>query len=181
MRTAEPSWMTLARRFDGVAEIKGPHHHAAILDLLDAADGKPGDGKTVQGIRDDETPWCASFVSGVLELDGVRSARSAWARSYVSWGRNIDGIPQVGAIVVFERGPSSGHVGFIAGRTAAGDLVVLGGNQSDKVCLARFSPQRVLGYRWPVDRPLPIEEARNSWTRLPLHDAGTLALSRNEA
>jgi hypothetical protein len=76
----EPSWLTAARRYVGIAEIKGPHHHSAILDLLDAADGEPGDGKTVQGTRDDETPWCASFVSGVLELAGIQSARSVAAR-----------------------------------------------------------------------------------------------------
>jgi hypothetical protein len=43
------------------------------------------DGKPLQGIRDDETPWCATFVSAVLELESIPSTRSAWARSYLNW------------------------------------------------------------------------------------------------
>jgi uncharacterized protein (TIGR02594 family) len=149
----EPAWLGTARRYLGVAEIKGPQHHPQILKLLDLADGKK-DGKTLQGIKDDEVPWCASFVSGVLEEAGFPSARSAWARSYLNWGVKLAG-PMVGAIVVFERGPSSGHVGFIVGKDQKGNLMVLGGNQSDMVKLSPFATARVLGYRWPAGIPLP--------------------------
>lgn len=154
MPLPEPAWLTIARRFDGIAEIKGPHHNSAILDLLDAADGTTGDGKTVQGIRDDETPWCASFVSGVFELAQIPSARSAWARSYLNWGIKLPG-PAIGAVAVLERGPTSGHVGFVVGQTAAGDLVLLGGNQADMVRLSAFNVQRVIGYRWPSGELMP--------------------------
>lgn len=150
---SDPLWLATARRYLGVAEIKGPHHHPKILELLDRADGKD-DGKTLQGIADDEVPWCASFVSGVLEEAGETSARSAWARSYLSWGGALGG-PAVGAIVVFERGPSSGHVGFVVGRDDRGNLMVLGGNQGDMVKVSPFALGRVLDYRWPKGRPLP--------------------------
>lgn len=155
---SDPIWLATARRYLGVAEIKGPQHNPRIIELLDRADGKD-DGKPLQGIADDEVPWCASFVSGVLEEAGVASARSAWARSYVTWGQSLGG-PAVGAIVVFERGPSSGHVGFVAGRDSKGNLMVLGGNQGDMVKLSPFAPSpppagRVLGYRWPTAHPLP--------------------------
>lgn len=176
-KTSEPSWLMVARRFVGVAEIKGPHHHQAILDLLDIADGKD-DGKNLQGIRDDETPWCASFVSGVLELDGRVSARSAWARSYASWGVQLPA-PAVGAIAVLERGPTSGHVAFVVGRDAGNNIMLLGGNQSDMVKISPFSMQRVLnnGIRWPtgVASPNPA-----SFLSLPLL-ASDGRPSRNEA
>lgn len=152
---SDPLWLAKARAYLGMAEIKGPHHNPKIIELLDRADGKD-DGKNLQGIKDDEVPWCASFVSGVLEEAGETSARSAWARSYLNWGDKLGG-PAVGAIVVFERGPSSGHVGFVAGRDAKGNLMVLGGNQGDMVKLSPFALGRVLGYRWPKGRPLPAK------------------------
>lgn len=111
----DPHWLTSARRYLGIAVVQGPHHHTAIRHLLDAADGK-----TEQGIRDDETPWCASFVSGVLEFAGIHSAQSAWARSYVKWGKPLAGAAP-GAIAVLERGPTSGHVGFVVGITKNGN------------------------------------------------------------
>lgn len=172
MSKFEPSWLMLARRYDGVAEIKGPHHHTAILDLLDVGDGKD-DGKNLQGIKDDETPWCASFVSGVLELDGKQSARSAWARSYLKWGVKVP--PAVGAIAVLERGPQSGHVAFVVGRDAANRVLLLGGNQGDMVKVSAFGTERVLDYRWPEGATLP--EAMG-WPTLPVLSAGA---SRSEA
>ena len=94
------------------------------------------------------TPWCAAFVSAVLEESGVVSARSGWARSYLKWGRALK-VPTVGCIVVFERGPNAGHVGFVVGKDKAGNLMVLGGNQSNAVNIKPFDLKRVLGYRWP--------------------------------
>jgi len=148
----DPPWLAIARRFEGVAEIKGPHHHTAIIDLLDMADGVK-DGNPLQGIRDDETPWCATFVSGVLELAGVFSARSAWARSYLNWGVECDA--SLGAIAVLERGEKSGHVAFVVGRDGNNNLMLLGGNQSDMVRISAFDPQRLLGCRWPKFHPPP--------------------------
>lgn len=150
---SEAPWLLLARRYVGVKEIAGPQHHPAILALLDAADGLV-DGKRLQGIADDETPWCASFVSAILELSGYKSTRSAWARSYLNWGQKLIG-PAIGAIAVLERGPSSGHVGFVVGRDGAGDVLLLGGNQGDQVKISAFDMQRVLGFRWPDGERLP--------------------------
>lgn len=150
---SDPIWLARARRYIGMAEIKGPQNNPEILELLDRADGTD-DNRTLQGIKDDEVPWCATFVSAVLEISGVPSTRSAWARSYVAWGVKLGG-PAVGCIVVFERGPSSGHVGFVVGRDERGNLVVLGGNQSDMVKVSPFSLGRVLSYRWPAGLALP--------------------------
>jgi len=57
--------------------------------------------------------------------------------------------------VVFDR-QGGGHVGFIVGRDENNNLMVLGGNQGDSVKISPFSVDRVLGYRWPNEYPLPI-------------------------
>jgi len=141
----EPRWLAEARPHVGVREISGRKHNPLILrwwTLIRAP------------FTDDETPWCAGFVGGVLESAGLRSSRSAAARSYLQWGRALAS-PRPGCIVVFERGPKFGHVGFVAGADRAGNLLVLGGNQGDTVSISPFSRGRVLGFRWPLNEPLP--------------------------
>ena len=172
----DPSWLKIAYRFNGVAEIKGPHHNSAIIDLLDIADGAD-DGKPLQGIADDETPWCATFVSAVLELDGIKSMRSAWARSYLKFGFKL-AAPARGAIAVLERGEKSGHVAFVVGRDQAGNIMLLGGNQSDQVKVSAFPIRRVLDYRWPMGTAMAVKEM--GFATLPLMD-GDGRVSSSEA
>ena len=149
--TAEPPWLIVARRYLGTREIKGSLHNSTIIRWWRAIKST---------IRDDETPWCAAFVGGVLEECGYRSSRNPAARSYMTWGARLD-YPSVGCIVVFSRPPSpwSGHVGFLVGKDYMDDLVVLGGNQGDRVSIATFPRERLLGYRWPMpvtDETMPL-------------------------
>jgi uncharacterized protein (TIGR02594 family) len=141
----EPRWLAEARRHLGAREISGRKHNPLILrwwTLIRAP------------FTDDETPWCAGFVGGVLESCELRSSRSAAARSYLKWGRALAS-PRPGCIVVFERGPKFGHVGFVVGADRAGNVLVLGGNQGDAVNIKPFARGRVLGYRWPANEALP--------------------------
>lgn len=146
---AEPPWLVNARRHIGLREIPGPKHHAQILKWWSAIRAP---------FIDDETPWCAAFVGGIFEAAGVRSTRSAAARSYANDPDRFRKIkPAQGAVVVFWRGTPdgwSGHVAFLAGVSATGDLWVIGGNQGDAVTLAKFPPARVIGYYWPADSAL---------------------------
>jgi hypothetical protein len=59
-------------------------------------------------------------------------------------------------VVVFKR-DGGGHVGFVVGKDQAGNLMVLGGNQSDSVNIKPFKTDRVVGYRWPVGAPRPAD------------------------
>lgn len=160
-------WLDTAYKYLGTKEIKGAKHNPIILKWW-AAIRAP--------FVDDEQPWCAAFVGGVLEECGIRSSRSASARSYLKWGRKMD-IPARGCIVVFWRGsPQSwnGHVGFLVGIDRNGNYMVLGGNQGDTVTVASFARTRVLGFRWPEG----VADA--SVFKLPLiHSDGTV--STNEA
>ena len=143
----EPSWIVEGRKYIGEKEIKGLEHNPLILQFW--KDIKRG------GIKDDETPWCAAYVGGVLERSGITSSRFESAASYLNWGVKLDK-PAYGCVVVFSR-DGGGHVGFVVGQQANGDLMVLGGNQSDAVNIRAFSTSRVSGYRWPKDIPVDVQ------------------------
>jgi len=162
MDTPDPKWLAEARKHIGLTEIKGPQHSAEILKMW--RDIKRG------GIKDDETPWCAAFVGAMLERVGIKSTRFEGARSYLQWGVLLPD-PAMGCVVVFSR-DGGGHVGFAVGKDNAGNILVLGGNQSDAVNIRAFPVSRVTGYRWPA-------EVVASAFALPV--LGGAALSRAEA
>jgi uncharacterized protein (TIGR02594 family) len=148
--TDKPRWLERAERDIGMREVKGARHNPSILLMF----RKLGHG----WVTNDETPWCAAAVGAWLEDCGIQSTKRLNARSYETWGRQLDK-PAVGAIVTFwrkTRNGAYGHVGFIAGRDSRGNLVVLGANQNDMVCYARYLPKghpdsRVLSYRYPLE------------------------------
>lgn len=143
----EPLWLIKARTLVGLREIKGAKHAPEIVQMW--KDIKRG------GIKDDETPWCAAFVGSMLERSGVKSSRFESAKSYLDWGQVISS-PVVGCVVVFTR-QGGGHVGFAVGRDKAGNLLILGGNQSDAVNIKAFPVSRVSGYRWPAGLQVPAD------------------------
>lgn len=97
----------------------------------------------------EKTAWCSCFVSWVLEKAGCESTSNAWATSYLGWGSKID-IPIKGCVVVLSRGAEQGHVAFFSHRE--GKLIyVLGGNQGNKVCVAPYPVEHLLGYRVPKE------------------------------
>lgn len=156
----EPKWLTEARRHRGQREIKGAQHNPFILKLWSAIRAP---------FTDDETPWCAAFVGGCLEAAGIKSSRSAAARSYLKWGAGLTR-PVLGCVVVFERGPTHGHVAFLVGLTPAGDPVCLGGNQGDEVNERTFDRRRVLAYRWPASEGL-----QRPWETPPVLQPGQVS------
>lgn len=146
----EPAWISVARKYLGQAEIKGPHHNPHILTWWKRA-GAP--------FEDDETPWCGAFIAGVLSELGIKPVSGgASAQAWLKMSVKLDK-PAQGCVVIFERGKpgsGSGHVGFVVGRDGAGNLMVLGGNQGDAVTIKPFNRnRRVLGYRWPGIMPYP--------------------------
>ncbi|HGF6560304.1 TPA: TIGR02594 family protein [Providencia alcalifaciens] len=151
----EPKWLTEARKEIGVSEYTVEGSKAVDQMWIDSKlRGLVGTARKV--------PWCAGFVNAMLERAGIRSTRSDSSRSYLAFGTVLNE-PAYGCVVVFSRS-GGGHVGFVVGKTESGQLMVLGGNQSDAVNIKSFSLDRVTGYRWPsglpVDtRTLPIGDA----------------------
>ncbi len=147
----QPGWLSEAWAHLFVREQAGAHHNPAIQDFFRDAGHA--------GISRDEVPWCAAFVGACLSRSGVEPTGSLLARSYMAWGRALDA-GRFGAIAVFRRGsnPKAGHVGFLIGETRD-DLIILGGNQSDAVTVARYPRSRLLGLRWPAASATIIDQS----------------------
>lgn len=160
-------WIQEAYKHIGLKEIPGPKHNPILINWLE---------RLKAWWKDDETPWCGLLIAHCFDIYGMKIPK-LWMRAK-EWGNNWGtrlSAPVPGCVVVFER-QGGGHVGFILGATARNELVVLGGNQSNMVNIAKFDPNRVFGYYWPRDYPLP----QNGYTKMPrLEVAG--GLSVNEA
>lgn len=96
-----------------------------------------------------KTPWCAGFVNAIERLCGRKGTEKLTARSFLNYGKQVN-LPKKGDIVVFKRGklPWQGHVGYFIQQDKNG-ILVLGGNQSNKVCYKYYPKSALLGYRRP--------------------------------
>jgi uncharacterized protein (TIGR02594 family) len=156
----ELPWIVRARAHVGLAEIQGPKHSTAIAGWL---------SKLRAWWSDDETPWCGVFVAAMLEDDAPLPKHWYRALAWKDWGVRLDQ-PEVGCVAVFERA-GGGHVGFVVGRDRMSNLLVLGGNQGNRVSIAAFPRNRAVAYRWPASVELVAQA-------LPV---GIAQLSRSEA
>lgn len=121
----------------GTKEISGEESNSQINEYL----------KTVGQPSDDSIPWCSAFINWCLEQAGIKGTGSPAARSFSTWGTELIE-PAVGCIVVLKRGTQSwqGHVGFYLSNTSA-YIYLLGGNQSDSVCITPYLKESVISYR----------------------------------
>ena len=138
-----PPWYDVALREIGVKEVRGPGEHPRILQYHTFSKMRA---------KSEEVPWCASFVNFCLETAHIRSTRSAAAASYATWGEPV--MAKLGAVVVFGKAdPDAGGTGHVAFFSRWDDdldfMWVLGGNQSNMVCVARRPASRVVAIRWP--------------------------------
>jgi uncharacterized protein (TIGR02594 family) len=140
----EPTWLAAAREDIGQRETLGPNDSPWIRSML----AKLG-ATWLLG-----QPWCGGAVAKWVSDAGFKPVAKWWqARAWASWGQAL-AFPAHGCVVVFTR-TGGGHVGFVMGEDAAGNLLVLGGNQGDAVNVRAFPRARVLAYRWPPGRDLP--------------------------
>lgn len=112
------------------------------------------------GITDDPTTtkiennpnnvaWCASFVSWCLGEAGYKNPKTAGSRLYLKdkgsdkTMKLIDE-PIYGAVAVFSdcsksgTVKSSGHVGFVYGKKSGDTMLILGGNQGNKLKVSQY-------------------------------------------
>ena len=130
----------IASSYIGTTEIRGAQDNPKIVAMFAKSGAK--------WVDDDETPWCAAFVGTVLADAGIKGTMKLNARSYLEWGTPVDE-PQEGDVVILWRGKKNGwqgHVAFFV-RFDRGSVVLLGGNQADKVGINTYKKDRVLGYR----------------------------------
>jgi uncharacterized protein (TIGR02594 family) len=141
-------WLTEGRKVIGLHEVRD---NAALTAWL-MSDGKRlGDPKAL--------PWCGDFAETAMKrglptevFSGPVGENPYYARNWSSFGKAT--LPVYGAVLVFERGPTSGHVGFGVGQTKD-NFLVLGGNQGDTVSIVPIAKGRLLAARWPSSFPNP--------------------------
>jgi len=139
----EPDYLIIARKYIGVAEIKGIENSSVIMGWRK---------KLHSWFNNDEIPWCGDFMAVCMLESGYSYPKAHYrALAWAEWGKSIGFpvLPPVGTIAVLGR-KGGGHVGIVTGVNVSGSHVrLLGGNQSDKVCEAWFDIGRVIAYRQP--------------------------------
>lgn len=98
---------------------------------------------------DFSVPWCASFMSWCFENSDYKdlSIKSPVAKAWVNIGAKVVS-PEEGDIVIFSRTPTGGHVAFYIGESEIeGYINVLGGNQSNKVCIKPYPKKDIIEFR----------------------------------
>ena len=165
---SELKWIAEARKHIGLAEIPGKQHNKTIVNWL----------TTLKAWwMDDETPWCGVFVAYCLRT-ASRGLPKHWyrAREYENYGTKLKK-PAYGCIAVLTR-TGGGHVGFVVGEDKAGNILLLGGNQGNKVSIAAFPKSRITAYVWPsFVSGTPSSPAKHRY-QLPI---GIAAASKSEA
>ncbi|WP_336939336.1 TIGR02594 family protein [Acinetobacter modestus] len=150
----ELAWVGQGKSKIGTHEISGAKHSPIILSMLEVVFQATGQK---QWIKDDETAWCGTFVAYcMVKADLVRHVPKDFyrAKAWATVGTAINK-PAYGCIVVFNRN-GGGHVGIVVGKDRHGNLMVLGGNQSDAVNIKPFSTSRVIAYRWCGTQTSPL-------------------------
>lgn len=161
--------MDVAKQYLGMDENQHTETLAAFFKKAGGQDLDPSD-----------TAWCAAFVNAALGSSGQKGTGTLVARDFLKIGTATDK-PSDGDIVVFSRGDPNGwqgHVGFYAGRDKSGNILVLGGNQGNKVSIAAYPASRVLGFRKPPESGtvLPgITTTPHAGTKLTSVDSPELA------
>ncbi len=164
-----PRTIQEAMRLYGTTEVVGKGSNKTILDWRDELNLA---GVKITGYSDDDIPWCGLFAAIVCHRAGKPVVKDPlWARNWAKFGTKA---PQaaLGDVLVFGR-EGGGHVGFYIAEDASA-YHVLGGNQSNKVCITRVLKSRLLGCRRPPYNNMPASVK-------PYRVAAAGGLSQNEA
>jgi uncharacterized protein (TIGR02594 family) len=160
-------WFEEATHLVGTKEVLGPKDNPVIMDWADDLDIH---------YTGDDVPWCGLFVAhciGSTLQQEVLPSNPLGARQ---WERFADATtPRLGAVMVFWReslASGKGHVGFYVGEDDSA-YQILGGNQTDKVCLTWVAKNRLRDARWP--------KSASSLTSGPVRKNRNEGLSTNEA
>ncbi|UPJ49494.1 TIGR02594 family protein [Bradyrhizobium sp. 200] len=147
---ARPLWVIEGLKWLNLREGQGAAENA---DILDWARGEGG--AIARDYKHDSIPWCALFANMVLTKVGIKGTETLWALDWDKWGQKLPG-PAVGAFAPMKR-EGGGHIAIVVGRDTHGNLMCLGGNQSDTVSIIPFPIDRPRSFRWPVGVSAPFK------------------------
>jgi uncharacterized protein (TIGR02594 family) len=88
----DATWMAVARGEIGQVERRGGENPRIVA----------YHATTALAAREDEVPWCSSFVNWVMERAGYRGTGSAAASSWLRWGVELEA-PRPGCVTVLKR------------------------------------------------------------------------------
>ncbi|PID48450.1 MAG: TIGR02594 family protein [Proteobacteria bacterium] len=153
-------------------EVKGRRHSLNIVNWLKELGA---------WWRDDETPWCGTFVAHCLKSTN-RGVPKHWyrAKAYEKYGTLLSA-PAYGCIGVMSR-RGGGHVCFVIGETKDGKrLVVIGGNQNDSVCVTSYPRSRFTAFVWASRDDGTLSVPYEYRYQLPVYDQHNLNKVVSEA
>lgn len=142
-----PKLVSAAIQYLGVKEIPGSASNPVIIEMARSL-----------GISDiytnDDLSWCAVFINNLIKITGkpiVDYKKDRYnllrAKYLLNWGEPVElKDALLGDIVIIDR-VGGGHVFILIGFTKEGNLIGIGGNQSNKVSFSEFDKDRVLGAR----------------------------------
>lgn len=144
LKTIQPPKMIReALALYGTLETIGSKSNPAIV-----AWAKETNTKDDNWYDNDATPWCGLFMAVVAQRAGKEVPNECLrALAWASFGTPVP-VAMLGDVLVFKR-TGGGHVGMYVAEDA-NYYYVLGGNQSDKVCIAKIDKKRIYAIRRPI-------------------------------
>jgi uncharacterized protein (TIGR02594 family) len=154
-RYSDCPWMWYAIREYGTAAQPGHLNDARVIEYLGSC--KKAKGNLRKALAYDDTAWCSAFVNWCLEQAGKAGTEMPGALTWTDvnqWSGRRLSTARYGCVVVVDRGTpedKKAHVGFFL-RESSTWTMILGGNQSRRVRVSRFSKDDypVLAYLWPI-------------------------------
>jgi uncharacterized protein (TIGR02594 family) len=171
LETLDPLPRTILEglKLHGTAEIVGRGSNRTIIGWRDELNQA---GVIIAGYSDDDIPWCGLYAAIVAHRAGKAvPVGPLWARNWTKFGKQVP-TAGLGDVLVFSRN-GGGHVGFYIAEDETA-YHVLGGNQSNRVSIARIAKDRCIGIRRPIYINIPV-------TVKPYRLAIKGGLSTNEA
>lgn len=162
--TERPLWLQAGLGLMGTKEGPGAKDNPAIIDWA-----KDLGADIAKEYTHDSIPWCSLFANHCLAMASLPGTGTLWALDFAGkWpSKQLSG-PAVGAFAPMLRS-GGGHIIQVVGRTKSGNVLGLGGNQSDSVSEAEFPLARLnKGFWWPASVALPNAVG---FSHLPLVDS----------
>lgn len=168
-KVTSPKILVEAIKLLGTKEVVGTKHSATIM-------GWAKELGIEKIYTNDEIAWCGLFMAYVCKKAGLElpfsAKESLWALNWNKFGVKQT-TAMLGDVLTFKRN-GGGHVGIYVGEDAS-CYHILGGNQSNMVCVTRIEKNRCAGIRrtkWKVAQPDSVKVVK-------LSADGTI--SKNEA
>lgn len=156
-----PLWLEAGIKLINVHEGVGAKDNQVIIDWA-----KEEGGDIAKEYTHDSIPWCALFANHCLTSVGVKGTGTLWALDFAgNWPSIKLAGPAVGAFAPMTRS-GGGHIIQVVGRDQSGNIMGLGGNQSDQVSIVPFPVSRLNhGFWWPKSVAAP---AHTGLSTLPI-------------